>query len=344
MLIENYIKLPLNHSAHFLKSALGGGHFVAASDDGMLTTVNNQLKRVTEFKIDSKITGIAIHPFKELIAVASGDNASLQFFNFEGFLVAEFLDRESSYCIDCDFHFDGEKILCISRHAADEITLQLIEAQTSAVKSSITLLDSLNLEDPFIDSCCTLDFNSDSKTLALILAGGQDGQQGYWLSIAPKLSAHLEPRLANTTHPVFSPNGDLFLVLEAQERIVKYRFPDIQELGSYVMDDGDDDSIGIDCCFVDSSNFLIRSERGRLFLIDIEEMTILEEVVIADHEPKEGRFYYPRLSKFTSISTDIDRFTKLGDKIVMMYQNQQKDSVKERKDTLICLPISNFHQ
>jgi hypothetical protein len=211
-----------------------------------------------------------------------------------------------------------------------ECEIQLIEAETGS------LVQKTVIADPFGDSDCSFHSTERPDLICLWLAAGQDGQQVYWLKQGHKgFSSTLEPALANTTPPAFSPTGSHFLVANEERGLCKYDHSAMQMVGSPLAAEDEDNPFAESLAFLNEGQALAGTNEGRIFSVDTDRMTIEDEVALEDHEPRPIGDYYPTLAKEKGLPTDISWFTKLGDVIVFIYRRDRGKGLTGWKDTLL---------
>src|SRR5262249_24497140 len=125
----------------------------------------------------------------------------------------------------------GDLLLCVAAVAADQLVVQLFSLQMHDSVATTAFLAELQLEDPFIGSTCSF-HTAKQDVVALWIAAGQDGQQIRWITLKSGLAMFDATPLKNTTPPVFSNDGQKFLVVDEHSRLCKWSFPSVKEIGS----------------------------------------------------------------------------------------------------------------
>jgi len=98
--------------------------------------------------------------------------------------------------------------------------------------------------------------------------------------------------LDETGLPSFSPSDEEFLVT-SECALHCYQYPQGPLKGSLTELDGDeDDPIGYFVSYVDTDHALLTSMGGRLFLVDVAEMSVIEEVAVPDLGPAGNLDYF----------------------------------------------------
>jgi hypothetical protein len=78
--------------------------------------------------------------------------------------------------------------------------------------------------------------------------------------------------------------------------------------------------------YIGESNAIIQYEH-RFFRFDLSNMTVLEEIIIKDHEPKPTNYFYPRLAEEVSLMTDIRYMKAAGEKVFAHLDFENKNSI-----------------
>jgi hypothetical protein len=329
----------LDHRAFHLRGESCQSLCVAASGDGDVTLVDVDSGQTNAFAGFPKIRDICPHPTRPLLAVIDDAAGSLVVMDFEGRRVLEQQARQQRKNVDqwlrpgfngCCFDQAGDCLWCVARLSPETVEVQLRETERWAVLGSVAI------EDPFEESHCSFHATSRPDVAALWLAAGQNGQRVFWVTKdLDSVSFEAEPFLEDTTPPVFSPNGDEFLVIEGLWSVCKYRFPTDRKLGTCRSKWGEEDYFGSCLCYLDDATALVQTHHGRLFRIDLRKMKIQKEVVVRGHEPRPVEQYYPSLIGDKTLCTDITGFTRLGEYLVLQSNRQTGSALGKRKDTLI---------
>lgn len=153
--IDDFSNVPLNHIADFIE---GDRNFiVAASMTGVVSVIDPDRTIHAHFRTLSEISGLSIHPSKDLFAISLTDG-QIQLFNFSGMLVDNWsLENEALGCV---FDETGSKILCISRETVEEISFDLFVVETDGEEPKFKRNNStVVIDDPFIESACLVSSN-----------------------------------------------------------------------------------------------------------------------------------------------------------------------------------------
>lgn len=277
--------IDLFHRAFFLTSTPTGNVVIAASQEGRVSIINLDSETVETLKIKS-ISGISIHPDGNSFASIDRNSGTLQLRSIKGALQSEIEAPEilpgRSLSVRkgleaCFISASGNSLLATAHVADDLIAVKLFHLQlvNNAVKAS--LANTVEIEDPFIESSCFFCF-AGKNLFPLWIAAGQDGQQLCWFGIEGQQLIRLEMLpLQNTTPPVFSPNNDSFAVLDEDNNVCIWSLSLAKQIGFCKAVD-EDDPFEVSMCFVDETHLLASSEEARAFMIDTNSMSVLKKV------------------------------------------------------------------
>jgi len=312
---------------------------VAASEVGHASLFGPKFTPLHRHRLAPKLRALSPHPSLEALAWANGESGSLVVQNLAGDRVAEIPPpqwrKDSSQGTkhgfdDCYFDEGGKFLWAVGPISDDEIELQLIDTNDWSTVQKVVV------EDQFGSSSCSLHSTSKAGLVALWIAAGQDGQQVYWLKRrGGKFSCEPEDKLANTTPPVFSPDGSVLLVLNQDNALCKYDFPAMKRSGTPLESEDEDNPFAESMCFLDHRHALASTGEGRIFLLETDRMRTVEEVELEGHEPRPIGKYYPSLAKERGLGTDITRFTRLGNSVVFIYRRDLGTGLEGWRDTLL---------
>jgi hypothetical protein len=345
MILKPNGKFDLDHRAYFLRGMAEPSAIVAASEDGYASVFGSDFTLLHRHRLAPKLRAVAPHPTEQLLAWANGESGLLVVQPLAGDRVAEIpppqwrkeasQGRKQSFD-DCFFDEDGKFLWVVGPISHDEIELQLIDA------SDWSILQKVGVEDQFGSSSCSLHSTSRSGLIALWIAAGQDGQQVYWLKRQGRtISCEPEDKLANTTPPVFSPDGSALLALNQNNALCKYEFPAMKQFCTPLESEDENNPFAESMCFVDHRHALASTGEGRIFLLDTDQMRIVEEVELQGHEPRPIGEYYPSLSKERGLGTDITWFTRIGKAVVFIYRRDRGTGLEGWKDSIVWYSVKS---
>lgn len=301
MTLDPISEAALGHTTCHIDVARSG-HIVAIARKGPSSLLAPDHTTITSFRILHDPTDVAISPDGNLLAITGRDGLLIS----APQAVKDLHGAEGSF-ESCYFSPDGA-LWCAERLDSDKIGLQIRDTATSQP------IARAEFDDPFGDSQCRFYPHPIGNHVAIWVAAGQDGQCLFWAHReGPEIIVDRFKDLDETTPPSFSPDGKQFLVIGNQE-LRHYVFPHGPLIASMEWpDETGDDAIGDIVSFVDSNRALLTSNENRLFLIDLSEMAIIDEIAIRGHEPRPIGEVYPRLSGQTGLCGDLSFFMRMPD-------------------------------
>lgn len=339
MLLKPHGTIDLEHRAFLIRGPATGSIAVAGMDDSRLTIITPDFETAKSFQFPATVKAISLHPSMPLLAWIDGESGLLKVQTLDGEAISDIappcLATGLSKCIgrsfaDCRFDESGKFLWAVGPISDDEITLHLVDA------SDWSTVQTATIDDPFGESDCSLHGTANSSRIALWIAAGQDGQQVVWaMRRDSTFSCELADQLVNTTPPVFSPDGSSFVVLNDDSTICKYEFPAMKRIGPPLESEDEDNPFAESMCFLDQRHILASTGEGRVFVLDTEQMRIVEEVEIEGHEPRPIGEYYPSLAKERGLGTDITWFTRLGKAVVFVYRRDRGTGRAGWKDSFL---------
>ena len=329
----------LDHRAFYLRCAPRQSLCVAASGEGAVTLVDVDSGQAKSVAGLPKIRDICPHPTRHLLAVIDDAAGMLSVVGFDGSRQLEIGAPGPQKTVDewlkpgfigCFFDQAGNHLWTVARLAPETVEVQLRETERWSVVGSVTV------EDPFEESDCSFYETNRADVSALWLAAGQNGQRVFWVRKLPdSLGVEPEPFLEDTTPPVFSPDGDEFLVVDGLWSVCRYPFPTDRKLGTCRSKWGEEDYFGESLCYLDDTTALVHTHHGRLFRIDLRAMRVRDELAVQGHEPRPVEEYYPRLIGDRTLCTDITSFARVGGAVLFTYNREKGANLAKWKDTLM---------
>ena len=337
----------LDHRAYYISRACNCFVFVVASRDGKISAIDREFNvqavgenwgTIRSISVNSDGTRLAVcHENKLTIADLNGsiifaDNAPPLPLNRTWNWPEEGFE-------DCFFEPNNDNLWCITPLPSERWKPQFEIQVREPTNWSMT--QKMVINDPVGGSEWSFHpVPGRENTVALWAAAGQDGQQAFWLTLNDELHCTIEPALEDTTPPDFSPDGTEFLFLKEHDPICRFAYPNVRELGRCLWP-FDDEYDGFGCYFfyIDNQHALVSTDSTmRLFLLDVETMSLVEEVLIEDHEPRPTEEWYPNCVGEKQLCTDLSRFRGFGDTIICVYKRNPGWDVEDWKDTLLFFP------
>lgn len=264
-------RIDLEHRAYFLRGSTESSTIVAASEDGRVSLVDFGSNSAMANRPTTKIRKISPHPKESPFAYAESKTGALHVRTLPGELIAELeppsLSDDASRSMTQgfkDWHFDegGDFLWLVAPVSDNECELSLVETKSWSVTQSVVL------EDHFGQSSFSFHSKENPGHISLWVAGGQDGQEVYFLKRdVIGFSFNRIEKLANCLPPVFSHDGSELLTVTESKSICRYGFPSINLLGPPCISSDKNDPFAESLCYLDSRYALVGTCEQRIFLI-----------------------------------------------------------------------------
>jgi hypothetical protein len=216
----------------------------------------------------------------------------------------------------------GDELWAIAR--VDRHHVELAAHDPTTGKVDLTL----PLEDPQADASFVLCEHPRPHTVLVWVAAGQDGQhallvlnEGVGLKALPVPPDDALP-------PVFTPAGDTYLAADA-DRLALRRWPSGEVLDELAWDDGADERAACDVAAApdDPAGSHVdvlpggfgcwASSNGRLYLIDLGELYVVDELTIEGHPLRPVSVRFPRLRDDHTPCTDFQYAVRGPDDLIL---------------------------
>ena len=343
------IAVEIEHRASYLRGAPNQSLFLAASEDGSISTfgVDGVVKK--RGKQRTGVCDVCLHPFKESLALIEREGGKLRILDMDGTTHFEQegpprREKASAWVRDefasCFFDESGHYLWCAMALSPKEIEVHLLETSYWLPAGSIVM------EDPFYESYLSFHRTSKRDVTALWVGCGQDGRQVYWLRRnAIGLTCEREPCLEDCGPPVFSPSGNQFLALGEDRALRLFQFPEVRQIGICPAPWEENDFFGFFLGYLDESHAVVSTDSSRVFMLDVRQMKVVDEVLIQNHEPRPKEEVFPSRVGHRELCTDIRYFDRLGDVIIFVFRRDKASLVgswQGWKDTLLCVPVKDI--
>jgi hypothetical protein len=340
-------RIDLEHRSYYLDGSPGRSLVVSAAEEGLLSVLSPDLKEAHSYRYPAKILAVSPHPSDRRLAVIGGEGrlGSLFVHDPDAEPPVEIVPPRGSEdspswinsgIEDCHFDDSGAFLWLAAPLNTRQGEILLLETATWSLVARIVV------EDPVGWSAWSFHDTGRPGLVTLWLAAGQDGQRVYWLQReGAGFSCTFERRLINTMPPIFSPDGDHYLVLDEERNICKCVSNSGEQVGSPLNPEDEDDPFAESLAYLNERQGLASTNEGRIFLVDAVRMEIGEEVALESHEPRPIGEYYPRLAHETGWATDITGFARLGRMIFFTYRRDRWTSSPGWKDTLLWVSASD---
>ena len=338
--------IELDHRAYHLRYASRRSLLIVGGMRAPISLVDIATGLTTSFAASPLVGDISPHPSQPWLAVTVEATGRLLVIDFEGSTLCELTppvlqDGARKWSppgfSGCLFSEESDALW-----AAAPISDSAVEVQLR-LTGDWDLAGRVTVDDPYQESSSSLHATSQPDVVALWLAAGQDGQQVYWISRRPGgIDAVIEPFLEDTVPPAFSPRGSEYLVVDALGTLCKYPFPTDRKLGTCHAPRSVNDGFAESLCYLDGSNALVTTRDQRIFRVDLKRMKVAGEILIAGHEPRPTKYYYPGLKEDESLCTDLIFFDRCGDVIVFVYRRDGGIGLDVWQDTLLCCAVNDL--
>jgi hypothetical protein len=302
------------------------GHVVAASREGAVTVFGPGLAPLSSFDVGRAIHDVSIAPNGESLALCSDGSLSLnrvsdgheQFATSIGKRCAvEFADSDRLWTVSADE--DGV-----------EVTVELRETTKGRV------LRANDFRDPLDGgSHCSFHRTNRADAIAIWVAAGQDGQWIFWAHDTGRSIAIKQARgISECTPPEFNTDGDEFLILES-DQLSRWYFAKQKRLTTFSKwpwVETEDDDVGTYVGWVGRDRALVKSNGDRLYLVDIEQGRLVDEVAIAGHLPRPVSELFPSLKHEVGLTTDVSYFVADGQGRMLSVHRDLPRSAKQKRE------------
>jgi hypothetical protein len=340
-------RIDLEHRSYFLGGSPGRSLVVSAAPEGLLSILSPDLSQAHPYRYPAKILAISPHPSDRRLALIGGEGRLGSLFVHDpdagrpvGIVPPRGREDAPSWINsgieDCRFDDSGAFLWLAVPLSTREGEIQLIETATWSLAARAVVAD------PVGWSAWSFHGTGRPGLVILWLAAGQDGQRVYWLRRdGAGFSCTFEPRLINTMPPIFSPDGEHFLVLDEEHNLGKYESNGGERVGSPLNLEDEDDPFAESLAYLNERQVLASTNEGRIFLVDTDRMELEDEVALEGHEPRPIGEYYPTLTHEAGWATDITVFARLGRMIFFTYRRDRGTSSPGWKDTLLWMSASD---
>ncbi len=312
-------ELKLAHLAYFLEATPHAKTIAAASHKGDVSVLNENLMTLYSYNIGFPIANLTISPDGQILA-ATSKNGQLIVFQIDGKVIFEekIGKNESEVDYGCLFSIDGTKLWGIAENTEGQILIQYRETESWQVLKQ-ALLPNVDLY-----SYLSLISHPKSEIICVCEAAGQDGAWIYWVWDDAEIRVQEIAELEEAAPPEFHPEGKEFLAYYYNTgHLFRYSFPDCYWMGAATLDIGEDDFISFHQCYLSNDRAIVKSENGRLFIITLDNMDIIDEIILQGYEPCREKDY---------IYTDLSVFKSVGENRIL---SKHRHDYRENRNTLL---------
>jgi WD40 repeat protein len=324
LLITPLAELNLPYVATFLVATPDSQIITVASSEGDVSVMDGNLLTLYSYNLGFSIADLTINPNGEILA-ATGKNGQFVIFKTNGEIIFE--QKISHYDEDeldygCLFSADGTKLWDISENIDGQIIIQYRETKSWQV-----------LKQAFIPNPGDCYFNllshPKSEMISVSETAGQDGSWTYWVwDNDREMRVEEVSTLEETVPPEFHAEGKEFLAFYYNKaELIRYSFPDCIYMGSMTLELEGNDFLSFHQCYLSKNRAIVKSENGRLFMISLNQMKVLDEIILQGHEPcKKEDYSY----------TDISWFKGIGENRILSIH---RHDYREKRNTLLLWEI-----
>ncbi len=261
----------VSHDARFTACA-ASGVVAALSPEGAGTLISADFQTAQDFSVSARPRGIALSPAGSELAIVAADGIRL-------FSTATFamLRRLNDAFLSCLYVRENLVWTC-ARFTPRTVVLKAWDPR------SWTPIAQARVADPYDNSEFSLFTHPDQNSVVLWAAAGQDGQSLLWATLTGSAIEVTRFRLLSyTCPPSFSPNGEEFLVASGS-KLRRYAYPKGPLKGSLRArsSENEDDAIGYSVSYIDAAHAVVTTMGGRLLLVNLEGMSVIDEVAPPD--------------------------------------------------------------
>jgi len=242
----------------------------------------------------------------------------------------ELIHRLTKPCESCYFGPSGLFWTC-SRRDNETAVLEVWNTSTWTAMAHQTL------SDPFGASHIDLLPHFETDRVVVWFAAGQDGQRLFWARHhGESITTEPFPELNDTAWPAFSPSRDEFLTISGNE-LHCYEYPKGPLVAKMTWPENDgEDSIGYGVSYLDENRALLSSTNGRLFVVNLDAMTLTDELQIQGHELRPNSQLYPQLRDFAGVGGDLFLFFPYSNRsFLSVHQMLPCSDPDTRRDQLV---------
>lgn len=262
------------------------------SKDVLVLDVN--LKVIGRIDVGAKPNDIAMAGTGALLAIASGRTLS----------AVETKRGRSKWSAHGNFigcHAVGTSLWTAEGHD-DEIEVSLRDVVTGEVTRTTRVVD------PFGGSSVMFSPHPSDRSAIAWVAAGQDGQTAYLLTDTETTIEAIELAPRDCLPPIFLPDSRSYLSA-GDEILEHYSWPSGERLGTVpwpTANEDEEDGAGSDLQIIPGDYATWSSSNGRIYVVDLIEMRIVDEVTISGHPVRTVEELYPTLRGDQTPCTDFE--------------------------------------
>jgi|SRR5579872_2576276 len=316
-------------------SVADSGHVLAFSRQGRGSLLAPDHTVLASFSIPAPRTvNCAISPKGDLIAASTEE--ALLLLRAPGF---EIINRLEGPFPSGQFAADGSLLWSVVEVGNGASAFEIRDT------SNWRLVASTEVSHPFERPSFSFFPCPGSQRIAVWAASGQGDACLYWADYdGRELSVQRAPGFDDSAPPSFNASGTGFLSVCGDE-VRHYQYPEVSLRGAMSWP-FEDDPIGMTVAFFAGENHaLIDSNSGRLFLIDLHRMTIVDEVCVPGHEPKPLDELFPELSHEPGLGSDLGFFAPVPNgRFLSVHEKLPSRGIFGQRDLLLTWELCRVNQ
>jgi WD40 repeat protein len=299
-------QIALRHRADHVTPAKNG-RIAVLSNLGVGTFLWDDLTLLSEFSIPQRPSQAALSPDGTLLAVTASDG--ITFYSTTTFEKVHYMNDAYQWC-----SYGSDGVFWTScRFTAHTAVLEAWDL------SKKTRIAKVKIGDPFDDSAFLLFPHPLPNSVVVWAAAGQDGQVLFWASLdGQTIQVDRFDEQDFTSPPAFNSSGKEFLISD-EGSLYRYLYPS-GPLLAHLDHLAEDEYAGENICYLDDGQALVTSAEGKLFVVDVVDMQVHDEVSLVgeDHRPI---CYFIRLAggRFLSVHRDFSGTSDLARDRLMVW-------------------------
>lgn len=329
MLVQASKIVDLAHRAYLVSPTPTESLVLVASSDGQISIIDAD-RKIEELSKTKPFTSISLHPCGKFYASIDAESGRMQMKNFSGLMLAEFEASKLLPCSSplvrrafdsCFFTRSGLSLLTTAHVSEHTIVVEHFEIRVEDDRPIASRVSIIDIKDSFSTSHNSF-YSEGNNLFPLWIAAGQNGQQICWLSIEKnnQLKRLDMPAPSNSTPPQFSPDKESFVVLD-NHKVSTWSVSQAKQIGSSSAQDERDPFVE-SMCFVSDDCVIAATHSGRIFAIDTNSMSVADEIVLAEHEPRPANIYFPRVQS-DKLCTNISFFRSIGSSSIFVHRRDK---------------------
>jgi hypothetical protein len=296
----------VGHPANYISRGPGVS-LIVASHEGRVSRLNPGLSVVLPHRTrNGDLQSCSAHPSSPLLAIVGEEGRKLRVVHFDGSSIFDGQpsgNRNSTF-EECFFDPGGTRLWCLVA-SAPQAVVECREVDSLSVIEKLVFENETGEGRPIFEYC------RPDLGLLFLPQSADVGGRVYWLdpghsTRAPRISR--EPSLDDilvVAPPVFSQDGSEFLVMDQDRVVHRFAYPPSRPLGACPLQPTDADYFPSATSYLNQRLALVGTGNGRIMLLGLDSMRVVDEIVIEGHEPRPMNEYFREMRDFHQLATDI---------------------------------------